>query len=188
MKNHGRIPENLIGKRFGRLTVIELISRNSKRREYIWKCQCDCGNTKTTRGDNLKDGTTRSCGCLKKEISRNRWLKSPREGSINNIINSYKHHAKKRGMTLELTREQIINIMGKNCYYCGKEPSNISKSQYNNGDFIYNGMDRIDNSKGYTIENTVPCCYQCNHSKTDMSENDFLSWIKQVYEFRDLGN
>ena len=179
---------DLTGEKFGRWKVIRLVGRNDKRREFLWLVRCDCGNEKTIRGDMLKSGQSKSCGCLKNEISRNRWLKSPGEGTINNIINSYKHHAKKRGMMLELTREQIINIMSKNCYYCGKEPSNVSKSQYNNGDFIYNGIDRIDNSKGYTIENAVPCCGMCNHSKDVLSENDFLSWIKQVYEFRDLGN
>jgi|WetSurSiteA1Bulk_404760.scaffolds.fasta_scaffold00318_12 hypothetical protein len=180
--------EDLTGKRFGRLTVTELKGRNAKRREFWWTCLCDCGNIKVIRGDNLKDGTTRSCGCLKKERDRTRWLKAPGEGSANQIINSYKGHAKNRGLSLELTREQIINIMNKDCYYCGKEPSNIYKSPYNTGDFVYNGIDRIDNSKGYTIENAVPCCGTCNHSKDILSENDFLLWVKRVYEFRNLSD
>lgn len=52
-------------KRFGRLTVIghlEII-----RGKAHWPCRCECGNTLVVRGDMLKCGNTRSCGCLKIE-------------------------------------------------------------------------------------------------------------------------
>jgi len=178
--------EDLTGKRFGRLSVIKLNNRDSKRREYWWTCQCDCGTVKVIRGDNLKAGITHSCGCLKNELSRKRKLKGKGVGSANQIINTYKQNAKRRNLSFELSRKQIINIMSKDCYYCGEKPSNIKTSPYNSGDFVYNGMDRVDNLKGYTVENVVPCCKKCNHSKDVLSEIDFLSWIKKVYEFRDL--
>ena len=58
--------ENLTGNRYGRLTVIGLSSRKSGRKSY-WVCRCDCGNEIAVRSDMLKNGNTRSCGCLKKE-------------------------------------------------------------------------------------------------------------------------
>ena len=58
---------SLIGKRFGRLVVIEQAENNKKHRGRFWKCKCDCGNFITTRGDNLISGATKSCGCLQKE-------------------------------------------------------------------------------------------------------------------------
>lgn len=45
------------------------------------------------------------------------------------------------------------------------------------------GIDRVDNSVGYTKENSVPCCKLCNFMKKAMSRNDFLSRIKKIYEF-----
>lgn len=60
--------ENLIGKKFGRLTVIEEVTSNIKYRR-TWRCKCECGNTKdiiVTTGD-LKNGHTQSCGCLQRE-------------------------------------------------------------------------------------------------------------------------
>lgn len=60
--------ENLIGKKFGRLTVIEEATSNIKYRR-AWRCKCECGNTKdiiVTTGD-LKNGHTQSCGCLQRE-------------------------------------------------------------------------------------------------------------------------
>lgn len=66
----------MIGKRFGRLVVIEqaetAISKSGKKMRR-WKCLCDCGNTKVAREDNLKRGQTKSCGCLLVEcINQNR--------------------------------------------------------------------------------------------------------------------
>lgn len=58
--------EDLIGRKYGRLTVVELDKARSKRKSY-WVCQCECGSTKTVRSDSLKAGAIRSCGCLHNE-------------------------------------------------------------------------------------------------------------------------
>lgn len=57
---------DLTGKRFGNLTVIEMAGR-TKRGEITWRCQCDCGNEKNVVGGSLKNGYTKSCGCIAKE-------------------------------------------------------------------------------------------------------------------------
>lgn len=56
---------DLVGKRFGRLTVIEQSGR-AHDRHILWKCKCDCGNTTNVSSRDLKDGHTQSCGCLQK--------------------------------------------------------------------------------------------------------------------------
>lgn len=60
---------DLIGKRFGRLTVIERAPSTVKNGYYeTWSvCKCDCGNTVTVRNRHLRGGNVRSCGCLEKE-------------------------------------------------------------------------------------------------------------------------
>jgi hypothetical protein len=61
----------MVGKKFGRLEVKEFVSRG-KRGEFYWKCVCECGGEKTTNGSHLRQGVTKSCGCLHKEAtSRN---------------------------------------------------------------------------------------------------------------------
>ena len=45
-----------------------------------------------------------------------------------------------------------------------------------------NGLDRVDSSKGYTIDNVVPCCAICNTAKNKMTQKEFKEWIKTVYE------
>lgn len=63
---------DLIGKKFNKLTVIDRGLANSKRREVMWVCQCECGKTTQVSTDDLKNGHNKSCGCLRHELSRTR--------------------------------------------------------------------------------------------------------------------
>lgn len=63
--------DDLSGKRFGRLTVMEKADYyifSSGEQKIRWKCVCDCGNEVTVFASCLKKGTTKSCGCLQKEL------------------------------------------------------------------------------------------------------------------------
>ena len=57
---------DLVGERFGRLTVKRDVGRN-KHKQVLWLCECDCGNETETITALLKKGHTKSCGCLQKE-------------------------------------------------------------------------------------------------------------------------
>lgn len=57
----------LVGKRFGKLTVIERMA-NSKAHKTRWLCKCECGNEVIVVGSNLRSGNTTSCGCLHNEL------------------------------------------------------------------------------------------------------------------------
>jgi hypothetical protein len=61
---------DMLGKKFGMLTVIELAGQD-KRKEYLWKCRCDCGNETIVLGGNLRSGHIKSCGCAKATGERN---------------------------------------------------------------------------------------------------------------------
>ena len=60
--------ENLIGKQFNFFTVIDGPFKHSNSRKIYWKCRCQCGTEKEIRADGLRSGTTKSCGCYKKQI------------------------------------------------------------------------------------------------------------------------
>lgn len=61
---------DLRGQRFGRLVVIEIAeARNNKR---LWQCRCDCGKEIVTVGGNLRQGHSKSCGCLNRELQISR--------------------------------------------------------------------------------------------------------------------
>ena len=65
---------------------------------------------------------------------------------------------------------------------------NESKSQKRLSDHVLkcNGIDRVDSSKGYTLENSVPCCKYCNIAKHTMTSTEFYAWVRRVYEFNFL--
>lgn len=60
---------DLVGCKFGRLTVLCLDHYDSRKRKY-WFCQCDCGIAKPIRSDHLTSGATQSCGCYRNQLAR----------------------------------------------------------------------------------------------------------------------
>ena len=60
---HSKPKHDLVGKRFGRLTVLEYAGNER------WKCVCDCGGTALVRTNNLTLGNARSCGCYQKDVA-----------------------------------------------------------------------------------------------------------------------
>lgn len=58
------IPKDITGQRFGKLVAICNTNEKTKKGNYKWMCQCDCGNTSIVSIENLRNsGGTRSCGC-----------------------------------------------------------------------------------------------------------------------------
>lgn len=56
--------KDITGQRFGRLVVVKFVELRTQAR---WLCRCDCGNETTVPGGSLRNGNTRSCGCLHRE-------------------------------------------------------------------------------------------------------------------------
>lgn len=167
------------GDKINRLTVLNFHHTGNHYRRFF-TFRCDCGNEKVILGSLVTSGNTKSCGCYGKEVRRAKLLPD-NLGVIRQIILGYKRHAKRRGFDFLLSESDVINLIKQNCYYCGDPPLNIKKTKnYLNG-FVYSGIDRVNSRKGYTIENSVPCCEQCNKAKMAISKNDFLAWIKKVY-------
>ena len=177
--------ELLIGKKFNRLVVIEQAGTN-KQKERLWKCQCICGKTKTVSSRNLTSKQVQSCGCLQKEaaakngrITSHLRMLPDNEAAFRVVYRGYKKHAKERNLEFHLTKEDFKSLTEKSCYYCGAKGANKSTT-YSGSEYTYNGVDRVDNSKGYILENCVPCCRTCNRAKLDMSVEEFLGWILNV--------
>lgn len=80
--------------------------------------------------------------------------------------NSYLKRANAKQFEFELTDEMFLNLKYTQCIYCGGVPT---------------GFDRVDNSIGYTIENSAPCCFKCNMMKNTKTQRDFLQQIIKIY-------
>lgn len=66
--------KDITGKRFGRLLVVKIHSK-SRHGNYLWLCRCDCGKSATPITGSLISGASKSCGCLKSEVTGNLWRK-----------------------------------------------------------------------------------------------------------------
>lgn len=87
---------------------------------------------------------------------------------------SFQRNALERNLDFHLTELEFEQIVTQNCYLCGKEP----------GSHHRNGVDRYDNSLGYTLENARPCCSTCNLLKNRFHYEDMMKKFAQIYENR----
>lgn len=67
------------GERYGKLVAINQVESNGNG-EIQWLCKCDCGNTHVARQYQLLNGKTKSCGCLRHEIGKQRGLSNKAHG------------------------------------------------------------------------------------------------------------
>lgn len=80
----------------------------------------------------------------------------------------------------EITFEQFLNLTAQPCTYCGNQPETSAWNGRANGSFVYNGLDRVDNDRGYTIDNVVACCGLCNLMKRGLSVSDFIKQCRRI--------
>lgn len=171
------------GNKYGKLTVLHraLYAGTGDQSHARWDCICECGNTHQVTGIVLRRGTSKSCGCTSHDHNR----LPEGEAAFNNLCWLYKKYAKKANREFKLSKEQFRELTKSKCHYCGKEPGQVKKfSRVGNGVYIYNGIDRLDSSKGYTPGNVVSCCWICNIAKHDLGYDEFLQHIQRIYDYR----
>lgn len=173
--------KDITGKRFGRLVVTKFSER--KNGITFWECLCDCGTTKVLRSGNLSRTTnhTTSCGCFARETASKRNTKPDGLSGARRKYLDYIHSAKNRKHEFALTFDQWYKLTQQICHYCGVPPLQINTRKGYSTSFAYNGLDRVDNSIGYVINNVVPCCKVCNIAKRNMALEDFKAWVHRVH-------
>lgn len=161
--------QDISNNKYGKLTAIKP-TKERYRSSIVWECKCECGRTAHVCVRLLNAGNRTTCGlCIKRSD----------ETAYNTYFDSYKQNAKKRGLSFSLTKKQFMSLVSRDCWYCGAEPQLRSHSR--NNDIIVNGIDRTNNSKGYLINNCVPCCKICNTMKKNMDEGQFREHIAKIY-------
>jgi len=181
--------ENL-GKKFGRLTVKEVIPKG---KYYYYNCICDCGEGVTAASFSIIKGKQVSCGCYHSEQNAKRLTGAPGpnrkpggESSFNYLWHTYNRNARKRNIEFSLTREEFKTLTIGNCEYCGRKPNravkHLSQKRTYVNPYLHNGVDRVDNTLGYTLDNSVPCCRDCNVGKGIKTVDEFKLWIERVYK------
>lgn len=149
---HESSSSNWVGKKFNRLTILKSYNKEKyKDREFL--CVCDCGNKKITTIASLKKGSTKSCGCLRKE-------------KMSKAMTTYGLSSNDLYREWQSIKTRCTNPNSKAYKRYGKRGIDISDEWKNNpekfiSDIINNigerpegkTLDRIDNNKGYSITN-----------------------------------
>ena len=112
--------------------------------------------------------------CYQKERLKNPDITKTRRQDNKNSNKGYKgavKAAKAKWMEFPISQEEW-ELKTTECFYCQSDLTQKSGTK----------LDRVDNSLGYTNENTVGCCRQCNVSKNNHSLENFKEWVKRVYD------
>lgn len=86
----------------------------------------------------------------------------------------------------ELDFKTFKKLVYDSCFYCGIIGIRNVKDKHSDTRIRINGIDRIDNSKGYLKNNVVTSCFQCNQSKRHLSLDEFREWAKRLCQ--NMGN
>lgn len=164
-----------IGSRFGRWVVVANAGMDA-RRNTLWECRCICGHIRIARACIIKKDPVLTCN------GNHEWggKLPPGVAAMNAMYAAYRGRAAAHDHVFELSVEQFEHMTTQDCFYCGVEPKQIYRSRNANGGYTYNGIDRKDSKQGYTLDNCVPCCWQCNKIKSIMPYEKFMEWIHRI--------
>lgn len=170
----------LIGFKFASFEVVENCGINSHR-NALWKCVCSkCGYEwiKTSKSIvRIKESVKSNFHCPGCGVS------SHKENlALNYFIRTYIIGARDRNLDFLLTREEFQTLIDQDCFYCGAKPVLRKVGDRLKHDIYANGIDRVDNKVGYTLDNCVPCCKICNKAKLDFSQEEFISMCQRVVD------
>jgi hypothetical protein len=127
--------EHIIGRKYNMLTIVDLIFYYDNKRKKKWNavCQCECGNSKTIRFDVIKNNKVKSCGCIKKELDKNRHLQLINKNTsmikLNNFTNA-KFHVGEKYNKLTIINTKLHENKKMYIYECKCDCGNITNQIY----------------------------------------------------------
>ena len=147
--------------------------RNDNNQKLCKKCKKWKSEGRFRHSSGHKDGLDCYCKRCKRSIVRERYSNSTNKDqarglyktNINVRYCTLKAKAKNKNQKFLISFVNFKILIKKHCYYCNKEPN------------PFNGIDRIDSSKGYEIDNCVACCAVCNFAKHKLTQKEFAEHI-----------
>lgn len=175
-----------IGQQIGDFTISSYDQNESR-----YTLTCRCGKTSKGASDHvtkkisrlLSEGFVACQSCTfdyKKKIEIERVTNNVMY-SFKDVYREYVNKSKKRNIEFNLSLEDCYLLFNKPCHYCDDAPNNC-RIRHNGYKVYYQGLDRINNDQGYTIDNVVPCCKYCNSFKMDRSQKEFIEHVNRVFK------
>lgn len=173
------------GAIFGCYKVLKSKKDEKRKNEYMCYVQCmNCNNIKWITSIGLRSAKRRSGNSCNLCYDRSNRRKDPFSVAVQHrLVGQMKRKNKELGVPYNLSLKFVKKLAKDNCYYCGSPPQNIYTVIRKLGDSLllnYNGVDRIDSSKGYEESNVVTCCEKCNKMKLNYSQEEFYDQIIKI--------
>jgi hypothetical protein len=191
------------------LSYIPNLQKPKDKSSGKYECVCTCGNTFIISHSHLFKKQLKNiranCGCFREEPKE--YKREYDSATYHRLYQHKKYTTIRRNLEFSLSEEQFINISKKPCIYCEKVTlrnsyikvedtfgsnkgktgelilSNIKGDRLKNVDKYTvpcSGIDRIDNSKGYIVDNCVPCCTYCNTIKGTRTVEEFYKRVEDL--------
>ena len=159
-----------VGKQIGSLTVLRQDGWHNNRMMVL--CLCACGAHHTRSLTTIKHGRRTSCKYAGLTVT---------DAESRDRFRTMTFNAKVRGLAVEISVEQAALLFSAPCHYCGRSGVGkpLTKRAREQG-IGFNGIDRVDNAKGYIVGNVVTCCGDCNVAKSDMTASQFINLCVRV--------
>lgn len=177
---------DLTGQRFGNYTVIEKVDRPGITQSARWKLLCDCGNEREAYSKALRLGQIKSCGYCNGNGKHNLWK------GVGDLSGSYFDQIKRNATTRKLSFDVSINDLwdlflkqNRKCNLSGLDISLIKTTRKHEKFSRTASLDRIDSTKGYTIDNIQWVHKVVNQIKWNYDQSFFIDLCSKIAKYNE---
>lgn len=167
---------NLLGGKFGRLTVVSKTTKRGSSGSVFWNCLCECGKTKDVSSSCLRTGQTKSCGCLFLDIASEKGMAKRIHGMT--LTNTYRSWGGMKQRCNNPNNEKYGIYGGAGITVCDEWNKSFDNFFKDMGE-CPKGMsiDRIDVTKGYYKDN---CRWATQKQQQNNRSNNVIITVGEV--------